>query len=99
MRWGILLAISPLIELELRDINERVQRVETKRLASLFNVLGHLVTSELRSMTPNGIFSFDAKSLWYHGTHHHGSGDGTNDSSRQDEPNDGSHDLFWTKMT
>ena len=54
---GIPLAISLLIELELRDKNERVQRVETKRLASLFNVLGHLVTSELRSMTPNGVLS------------------------------------------
>ena len=55
---GIPLAISLLIELELRDKNERVQHVETKRLASLFNVLGHLVTSELRSMTPNGVLSF-----------------------------------------
>ena len=58
------LAISPLIELQLRDKNQRVQRVETERLAYLFNILGHLVTSELRSMTPNAVFSSRSSMLW-----------------------------------
>ena len=52
------LAILPVIELELRDKNERVQGVETKRLVSLVDVLDHLVTYELGSMTLNRVLSF-----------------------------------------
>ena len=52
-------AISPLTELELREENERVQRVETKRLAFLFNVLGHLMPSELRSVWLDSSFSVE----------------------------------------
>ena len=43
------LAVSPLIELELRGKNERVARRETKRLIYKLKVLGQLVTSEVRS--------------------------------------------------
>ena len=42
------LAVSPLIELELRK-NERVARRETKRLVYELKVLGQPVTSEVRS--------------------------------------------------
>ena len=45
------LAVSPLIELELRGKNERVARRETKRLIYKLKVLGQLVTSEVRSST------------------------------------------------
>ena len=43
------LAVSPLIELELRGKNERVARRETKILIYKLKVLGQLVTSEVRS--------------------------------------------------
>ena len=43
------LAVSPLIELELRGKNERVARRETKRLIYKLKVLGQPVTSEVRS--------------------------------------------------
>ena len=43
----------PLIELELRGKDERVARDETKPMVSNFKVLGHRVTSEVRSMTQN----------------------------------------------
>ena len=43
------LAVSPLIELELRRKNERVARRETKRLIYKLKVLGQPVTSEVRS--------------------------------------------------
>ena len=43
------LAVSPLIELELRGKNERVARRETKRLIYKLNVIGQPVTSEVRS--------------------------------------------------
>ena len=43
------LAVSPLIELELRGKNERVVRRETKRLIYKLKVLGQPVTSEVRS--------------------------------------------------
>ena len=44
------LAVSPLIELELRGKNERVARRETKRLIYKLKVLGQPVTSEVRSI-------------------------------------------------
>ena len=43
------LAVSPLIELELRGKNERVARRETKRLIYKLKVLGQPVTSEVMS--------------------------------------------------
>ena len=43
------LAVSPMIELELRGKNERVGRRETKRLIYKLKVLGQPVTSEVRS--------------------------------------------------
>ena len=43
------LAVSPLIELELRGKSERVARRETKRLIYKLKVLGQPVTSEVRS--------------------------------------------------
>ena len=43
------LAVSPLIELELRGKNERVARRETKRLIYKLKVLGQPVTSEVSS--------------------------------------------------
>ena len=43
------LAVSPLIELELRGKNERVARRKTKRLIYKLKVLGQPVTSEVRS--------------------------------------------------
>ena len=43
------LAVSPLIELELRGKNERVARRETKRLIYKLKVLGQPMTSEVRS--------------------------------------------------
>ena len=43
------LAVSPLIELELRGKNERVARRETKRLICKLKVLGQSVTSEVGS--------------------------------------------------
>ena len=43
------LAVSPLIELELRGKNEHVARRETKRLIYKLKVLGQPVTSEVRS--------------------------------------------------
>ena len=43
------LAVSSLIELELRGKNERVARRETKRLIYKLKVLGQPVTSEVRS--------------------------------------------------
>ena len=43
------LAVSPLIELELRRKNEHVARRETKRLIYKLKVLGQPVTSEVRS--------------------------------------------------
>ena len=43
------LAVSPLIERELRGKNEHVARRETKRLIYKFKVLGQPVTSEVRS--------------------------------------------------
>ena len=43
------LAVSPLIELELRGKNERVARRETKILIYKLKVLGQPVTSEVRS--------------------------------------------------
>ena len=43
------LAVSPLIELELRGKNERVARREAKRLIYKLKVLGQPVTSEVRS--------------------------------------------------
>ena len=42
-------AVSPLIELELCEKNERVARGETKRLKYKLKVLGQPVTSEVRS--------------------------------------------------
>ena len=42
-------AVSPLVELELREKNERVARRETKRLVYIFKVLGQPVISEVRS--------------------------------------------------
>ena len=42
------LAVSPLIELELRGKNKRVSRRETKRLIYKLMVLGQPVTSEVR---------------------------------------------------
>ena len=47
--WCDPLAVSPLIELELRGKNERVARRETKRLIYKLKVLGQPVTSEVRS--------------------------------------------------
>ena len=49
MGWYDPLAVSPLIELELRGKNERVARRETKRLIYKLKVLGQPVTSEVRS--------------------------------------------------
>ena len=46
--WYDPLAVSPLIELELRGKNERVARRETKRLIYTLKVLGQPVTSEVR---------------------------------------------------
>ena len=43
------LAVSPLIELELRGKNERVARHETKKLVYKLKVLGKQMTSEVRS--------------------------------------------------
>ena len=43
------LAVSPLIELELRGKNERVARRKTKRLIYKLKVLGKPVTFEVRS--------------------------------------------------
>ena len=43
------LAVSPLIELELRAKNEHVARRETKRLIYKLKVLGQPVISEVRS--------------------------------------------------
>ena len=42
-------AVSPLIELELREKNELVGRRETKRLVYKLKVLGQPVTSDVRS--------------------------------------------------
>ena len=42
-------AVSPLIELELRGKNERVARRDTKRSIFKLKVLGQPVTSEVRS--------------------------------------------------
>ena len=42
-------AVSPLIELELRGKNERVARHQAKQLVYKLKVLGHPVTSEVRS--------------------------------------------------
>ena len=46
-------SVWPLIELELRGKDERVARDETKPMVSDFKVLGHRMTSEVRSMTQN----------------------------------------------
>ena len=43
------LAVSPLIELELRGKNERVARSETKRLIYKLKAVGQPVTSQVRS--------------------------------------------------
>ena len=43
------LAVSPLIELELRGKNKRVARRKTKRLIYKLKVIGQPVTSEVRS--------------------------------------------------
>ena len=45
------LAVSPLIELELRGKNERVARDERKPMIPNFKVLGHWLTFQVRSMT------------------------------------------------
>ena len=45
------LAVSPLIELELRGKNERVGRDERKSMIPNFKVLGHRLTFQVRSMT------------------------------------------------
>ena len=47
--WYDPLAVSPLIELELREKNEHVARREAKRLIYKLKVLGQPVTSEVRS--------------------------------------------------
>ena len=48
----------PLIELGLRGKDERVARDETKPMVSNFVVLGHRVTSEVRSTTKNRLIPF-----------------------------------------
>ena len=47
--WYDPLAVSPLIELELRERNERVARHELKKLIYKLNVLDQPVTSDVRS--------------------------------------------------
>lgn len=62
---GTPLAISSLIELELRGKNRRASRDERKRLAPVFKVSGQPLTFEVRSNTRNRekprIFGFQAR--------------------------------------
>ena len=45
------LAVSPLIELELRGTNDRVARDERKTMIPNFKILSHQLTFQVRSMT------------------------------------------------
>ena len=51
VRWTLPLAVSPLIELELRGKNDRVARDERKPIIPNFKVLGHRLTFQVRSLT------------------------------------------------